>query len=415
MIINSKANAIINLFNRYFFLSLSGLIWIHVLKISVNLKPIADEVCVLSEWPENSILPPFHSSPRVFGSLFTWLLAPIWRFQYSLGFLLIILISSALIYKLHSRCFQYLTNEVPSIKSKLTFTTAASPWILFALPPNKTALFDSVFWFGGSWHLIGALIVSYSFLLILTQDRSGHSFYFWILLASFWSETSASVMFVVLFLNIKSDKRCARAIFMPIVALALNLIVNVSNNRISTVHQGDLRNNLSILKGSIRMIVEYGLSSLFIAIVLITIFFSHSLDSRKLPTKKFLWIFLFTGSVIVLIYLVGYPTWRSSSIIGVLFLILLILSTSKMLQKPPYAIASILITLVLGFNTISNLESIESVAIERSDWWSNSVMSNDKLLPFEFSEKIPDFFQADYGSSDWIDSCFNNLDSNTVG
>jgi hypothetical protein len=321
----------------------------------------------------------------------------------------IIVTSAILIYKIFSLSLKYLSGEFPSFKSSITFTTLATPWILFALPPSKSALFDSVFWFGGSWHLIGALLVSYTVILILTQKKSGNSIYLWIFIASFWSETTACLMFIVLFLNFKSDKRYIKSLALPIAALVLNLIANLNSNRISDVHQDALRNNLNIFKGSIKMLGEYGLRAILIAIILSTVFLPYSSAYRKPSTRRIMWILPLTTSGMISIYLVGYPTWRSSTIIGVLCLTLVFLLFGRKPKNTYSILISILITVILGFNTVAILKSIETVTTERSRWWSSVVTSNKTLTPFDFTGEKPEFLQADYGSSEWVDSCFKNF------
>jgi hypothetical protein len=404
-----KIKEILHHLNSYIFLSTSVAIWVFVIRIFVNLKPIADEVCVSGEWKEKAIFPPYHNSPRVLGSLFTWMLAPIWKFEYPLAFLTVTLIITLLLYRLFSRSFQNAAETELSVKSKIVVTSAAVPWIIFALPPNKSALFDSVFWFGGSWHLIGALIVCNAVISILRQEPRGCSFYFWILLASFWSEITASIMFVVLFLNLRSDKRNLKAMLLPATALILNLIVNLGNSRISIVHQDDSRNNLIIFKGSIKMIAEYGLASLLIAIILSSIFLPLSIKAKSFPKRQINWIILLTTLAMISIYLVGYPTWRSSSIIGALLLTLQLLVFLRRARNGYSSLLSILITIILGLNTLSSLKSIESVVAERSTWWEHVITKEEPVFPFDFSGDNTDFLQADYGSSEWIDECFNKL------
>ena len=394
--------------------SLSIFIWTLVIRISTHLEPIADEVCVLGEWRENSFLPPHHSSPRVFGSLFTWLLAPIWRLEYTLGFLVIIMIAALLIFKIFSLSVIQLSGENPSFKSKITFTALATPWILFTLPPNKSALFDSVFWFGGSWHLIGALVFSYTVLQILSQERNGNFIYLWILIASFWSETTACLILIVMFLNLGKDKNYRKALVLPIAGVALNIFANLNSERINDVQESALRNNLDILKGSLKMLIEYGLRSVFIAIILTVIFLPFSSEYRNVPTKRIIWMMLLTTSGMVSIYLVGYPTWRSSSIIGLTCFTLSFLFFGRISKNASSILVSILVTLILGLNTVSNLNSIETVSAERSNWWSSVVTSNETLSPFKFTGEKPEFLQADYGSSEWIDRCFQDFKAKEV-
>jgi hypothetical protein len=333
----------------------------------------------------------------------------VWRFEYSAAFLVIILIVVLLIYGLISKSAQYSTEAVLSINSKFTLAFAATPWVLFVLPPNKSALFDSVLWFGGSWHLVGALIVSNAVISTLRPELRGYQFYFWIFLSSFWSEVTASVMFVILMLNFKSDKRIARAITMPATSLILNLMINLSNNRIGTVHQDKYRDNLSILKGSIKMIVEYGLSAFFVALVLSTIILPFTKEAQEIPRKKISLIIIFTTLMMISIYLVGYPTWRSTSIIGVLFLTLQLPLFLKRSTKTYSILVSIIVTILLGFINITALNSINTVAVERSSWWERVVSTKDPISTFDFSGNSPDFLQADYGSSEWINQCFNKL------
>jgi hypothetical protein len=233
-------------------------------------------------------------------------------------------------------------------------------------------------------------------------------------IASFWSETTACLILIVLFLNLGKDKNYTKALVFPITGVALNIYANLNSERINDVQQGALRNNLDILKGSLKMLTEYGLRSVFIAIILTVVFLPFSSEYRNVPTKRIIWILLLTTSGMVSIYLVGYPTWRSSSIIGVTCFTLSFLFFGRITKNASSILVSILVTLILGLNTVSNLNSIETVSAERSDWWSSVVTSNETLSPFKFTGEKPEFLQADYGSSEWIDRCFQDFKAKEV-
>ena len=408
LFLNRKADATIQ---KTAILLFAILYWIIAFTIASNLRPIADEICVLSEWPTNTSLPPFHASPRILGSSFTWLSSLVWSNNYQIAILAHFVLTAFLIGKILSRINILLgENRLPT-RRILGTSALVTPWILFALAPNSTALFDSVFWFGGTWHFIGGLIAAYAILVNMDERYSNVGKFGWVIFVSCWSELGAGIMLALAAANIIFLKHLSKKFFIqaliPMAALSIGLLINLTNSRISSVHQGYSSDLIDTLKGSIRMLALYSLNGFLVFLILGVILKSDRNQIIQILRRKFSLILLLANIVIVTMYLIGYPTWRSSATIGILtFASILVVLMNRVPSKSWLRVIIFIITVFMGVNTLNNLSEIQNISHERAIWWKDSSQA-ESLIRFQIERHEGEIsLPADFGSSSWIDTCF---------
>lgn len=394
--------------------------WTYAFRISQELRPIADEICVLGEWDNGALFPPFHISPRFFASIFTWQSSIAWHSHYQITMLVHYFIAAALIALIARQIYFMSCNETLSLSKAITYSFVLTPWLLFSLSPNPTALFDAVFWFGGTWHVIGALIIAYTMLVIFDDSYNKFAILSLLVLSIFWSEIGSfliiSTQMIKVLLDRKINKWSFAAISMALLGLCVNIYVNVANKRIISIHDDASLNNMNVLKGSLKMIGEYSLRGALIAVIF-KIAISHNMRmTERRKEYRYLSASVLSACSTFIVYQVGYPTWRSSFVIGILFFVsitLLVINVNA--KKMTVLIPLMVIGAILGNQTVTNLNAIQNVAKERSYWWDGASSSNfmEQYRQESFKEDLS--LPADFGSSTWINTCYGNFVKRNTG
>jgi hypothetical protein len=394
--------------------------WTYAFRISQELRPIADEICVLGEWDNGALFPPIHISPRFFASIFTWQSSIAWHSHYQITMLVHYFIAAALIALIARQIYFMSCHETLSLSKAITYSFVLTPWLLFSLPPNPTALFDAVFWFGGTWHVIGALIIAYTMLVIFDDSYNKFAILSLLVLSIFWSEIGSfliiSTQMIKVLLDRKINKWSFAAISMALLGLCVNIYVNVANKRIISIHDDASLDNMNVLKGSLKMIGEYSLRGALIAVI-VKLAISHNVRmTERRKEYRYLSASVLSACSIFIVYQVGYPTWRSSFVIGILFFVsitLLVINVNA--KKMTVLIPLMVIGAILGNQTVTNLHAIQNVAKERSYWWDGASSSNftEQYRQESFKEDLS--LPADFGSSTWINTCYRNFVKRNTG
>lgn len=394
--------------------------WTYAFRISQELRPIADEVCVLGEWDNGAFFPPLHISPRFFASLFTWQSSITWHTHYQITMLAHYLIAAALIALIVRQIYFMSCNEILIPGKAVTYSFALTPWLLFSLPPNPTALFDAVFWFGGTWHVIGALIVAYTMLVIFDDSYNKFAVLSLLILSIFWSEIGSFLIISTQMIKVLLDRKMTKwsfvALSMAFLGLCVNVYVNVANKRIISIHDDASLNNINVLKGSLKMIGEYSLRGALIALILKLAITHNMRRTERREEYRFLTASVLSACSIFIVYQVGYPTWRSSFVIGILFFVSITLLVITIRPKKLTILIPLMVMgVILGNQTATNLHTIHNVSKERSLWWDSASSNNYTEQYRQESFKNDLSLPADFGSSTWINTCYRNFVKRNTG
>jgi hypothetical protein len=388
--------------------------WLEALRISSNLRPIADEICVLGDWSEGDLLPSLHISPRLLSTLFTWGSSILWSENYQVA----IIFHFALAYGLVAIILKKLVIlKGVSFESNRQFIYQGmilTSWLLFALPPSLAGLYDTSFWFGGTWYVVGGLgIISMIFTLVSEKSNIKQKVA-WIIAASAWNELSAGLVVITLFILVitkKANLRNAVTICtVPFVFLMWHAVHNLSSGRL-TASRLESDTNLQIsIKSILKIFLEYSITGLIIGMVLATLLPFSSTITRNHSKRHYLGILLIGPLFVFVISLIAYPTWRSSYIIGLLIAFFYpLLRNYRRRLVPISSVVAIFFISLLGLYTVQNLETLQDSTANRLDWWNSIVRMNDGVLSFPPPPNKPVFSPADIGTSGWIDLCFKSF------
>jgi hypothetical protein len=388
--------------------------WVQSYLISSKLRPIADEICVLGEWKEGEPFPELYLSPRLFSSLFTWSSAVVWEYNYQLGLCLHYVVIVFMIANLYKHFNKQIQGTRSSKVTRLVVAFILTPYLLFALPLNTAAIYDSVFWFGGTWHVIGAIITVTTVLVLLNHDSSVKQQIIWSLLSGAWSEISAGMTCITIILLLMTravPKVQAIKLFLaPSFFFLFHVLFNLHSGRLSSTQTNTPSAWEVSLKSVILVLSEFAFSGVIIGVILLFMLPNVN-DTKKIFSQKLvLDVFLSAFAFVFLISFIAYPTWRGSYFLGLVsvFLtpfLLRVKKTNSMRFFLPLLIGIFLISI----NSVNNLQIIEKSAQNRLTWWNSISMTQELDLPLAPLPHANNILPADYGSAEWVDKCFKKF------
>ena len=397
---------------------ISIIFWIRISLIIPKLRPIADEVCALSNWGSNEYFPQFSLNPRLLSSLFTWASSILWRINYPLTITIHLVLLSVGIFLLFSR-FSKSKNLRSSRIQSLLAVMFLTPWVILLLPPNPTAIYDTFFWFGGTWHALGAI---YTILLMLKfrekQIKVSHKFLIIIVLST-WSEISAiSMLIMISYYLLRSSEREKYSLiylFLPATSILSHFLKSQSSGRLDAIHTGNLV--LDLIKMFL-ITMKFSAQWAFFGILLGIILARVNSGSQQHPGRAELEtlpsvnpILLSIGIGTIGISTIGYPSWRSTFIIGVAATIYSWQYFSRYLSNRNglsqiLRVLSIFLLLGLG---VGSGQTVQQATISRAIWWDSTQTSTKESVEIlKLSEEQRSALPADFGFGDWVNICFTD-------
>jgi hypothetical protein len=402
--------------NYFIFILISLLLWGYLVSIANNLRPIADEICALTEWDSQKNYLPFHLSSRLLATAFTWLSSLIWIKSYLLGILanwLIVLFLTGLLFKNFYSLIDYEINYKKSILYGFLFT----PILILFVPTNVSATYDTFLWFGGTWHAVGTLILLNAGCIIINRETSYRRLAAYTLIVSFWSETTAICLFAPLLVRLLcvETKKARTSLFLaiPLSATCLNLVFSVQSGRMEAIQKDsyfDFNNFLGVTYMSGPLFVR-GLI-IFVLIFSSIDFIRPRLTSIDHKVVKGIIIYLIGSCILLLItQYMTYGTWRASMLYGVSgALIGFIFVEIGIVNRTISGLLSLLLFLLITAQVLPSLVSLSNYIEIRNNWWSANVVreeSGRNLTKIE--EQYRKYLPADFGGGTWIDECFKDL------
>ena len=405
----------IELRKSYFvFLSFVSLVfWTYLIRIASNLRPIADEICVLSEWAPQDRFPPFHLSPRFFATIFTWTNSTIWVHNYFIGivinFVLITFLSATLF-----KNFFGLIGEVLNIKQSIYLGFFFTPLLIVLIPPNVSAIYDTFLWFGGNWHVVGSLLLLNISCAIIKADTGYGKLTCFIVLISFWSETAAICVFaplIVRLIHLDSKLKTVLLFAIPSSSIGVSLIFAIKSERILAV-QKESAFDLNSILGIIQMSVPLFFRGLIVCFFIVNTWrLIKSREERIEYRLNNLLVLCLAISCLLLILTqyATYGTWRSSILYGICAVLMVLILYKKRLFNNSFTRMSspvaFFILMCFSFQTIVTLNTYVS---DREEWWRvNLVEQKSVRIENNSKKEYQAFLPSDYGGGDWIDNCFN--------
>ncbi len=402
--------------NYFIFILISFLLWGYLVSIANNLRPIADEVCALTEWDSQKNYLPFHLSSRLLATAFTWLSSLIWIKSYLLGILanwLIVLFLTGLLFK---NFYSFLDYEI-NYKKSILFGFLFTPILILFVPTNVSATYDTFLWFGGTWHAVGTLLLLNAGCAIINRETSHGRLVAYTLIVSLWSETTAICLVAPILLRFffieKMRVRTSLLFVMPLSATFLNLLVSAQSGRMEAIKKDsyfDFDNFLG---------VTYMSGPLFLRGLIISALIFSAIDfvsPRLTPINH-------NAVKVIILYLAGtcllllatqymtYGTWRASMLYGVSgSLIGFIFIETRILNRTISGLLSLILFLLITAQVLPSLDSLRNYIEIRNNWWSANVIreeSSKKLTKIE--EQYRKYLPADFGGGAWIDECFKDL------
>jgi hypothetical protein len=402
--------------NYLIFVLISLVLWGYLVSIANNLRPIADEICALTEWDSQKNYLPFHLSSRFLATGFTWLSSLIWINSYLLGILanwLSVLFLTGLLFKNIYSLIDHEINKKESILYGFLFT----PILILFVPTNVSAIYDTFLWFGGTWHAVGTLLLLNAGCAIINRKTSYGRLAAYTLVVSLWSETTAICLVAPLLLRFffieKKRVRTSLLFVMPLSATFVNLIVSAQSGRMEAIKKDsyfDFNNFLG---------VTYMSGPLFLRGLIISALIFSAIDfvsPRLIPinhqTVKVIILYLAGTCLLLLVtQYMTYGTWRASILYALSgILIGFILVEIRILNRAVSGLLSLLFFLLISAQVLPGLVSLNNYVENRNNWWTtNLIREGASKNLIETEEEYREHLPADFGGGAWINDCFQDL------
>jgi hypothetical protein len=400
---------------RVAILILSLTFWTYLSIVAFNLRPIADEICVLGELKNGESFPPFHLNPRILATLFTWGSSIMWVSNYTAGIALNWAIISLLFGLNVKKLYEVFSIEVSRTQA-LAFGLVVTPFFILFLPPNNQAIYDTFFWFGGSWHAVGALIAMYVVLNILNLKTTYTRTIGLVCVGSLWSEVTSIVVAVAILIHFIFHKnRMILLILIPAAVLAVHAYISVENGRLSaSTESRQSFVDVNTLKGLVLMYILLLIHGIVIAAIT-RLWFSFKEKKQLTETsssqKIHVICFVVAGFVLFQAFALTYATWRSTVMLGVCGLLIGTILwqrvSLKTLMNKIVLLGSLVVILMINAGGL--LPMLDAVEL-RKNWWevNNSkgwIDISTNVLNQDQKAKLP----ADWGNGEWVDECFRKI------
>lgn len=387
--------------------------WIRITLIVPKLRPIADEVCALSNWGSNEYLPQYSLNPRLLSSLFTWASSILWRINYPLAIMMHLLLLSVGMLLLLSKFVELKNFRIQGLLAIIILT----PWVILLLPPNPTAVYDTFFWFGGTWHALGAIYTIYLMIKFQEKQLTFLNKFLIVIVLSAWSEISAvSILLLMIFSLLRSAERkkyLLNYMFFPTVSILSHFSRSQTSGRLEAIHSGNLAFDLiKMFLVTMKFSVQWALFGILLGIIFAraSLRFQEEPVGAKLEKISSLNLILLSAVFgTVGISTIGYPSWRSTFIIGVVATIYSLQYFSRWFSRRSglnqiLKVSSILLLVGTG---IGSGQTIQQATIPRAIWWESSqISSREPIEILKLSDGQRKALPGDYGFGDWVDTCF---------
>ena len=396
-------------------ITLSVIFWTYLIVVATLLRPIADEICVLGEMQRGDSFPPFHVSPRVVASLFTWVSSMFWLNSYFVAILMQWLVISILLSISLRALYKTLSIEISKTEA-LKFGLVLTPFFLLFLPHKNQAAYDAFYWFGGSWHAVGALLAMYVVLSVINQKTKLPTLIALIILASLWSEVTSIVVIVALIVSAifyKSKRNFL--LIIPIFSIILHTYNSRNSGRlVAPTNTDKIFLDMNTIKGLVLMYLIFSVHGIAIAA---TSSLWMSPNERMKPSKlnqtqlAALSALIVAGIAFFLASALTYATWRSTAIFGFLAFGVGVILWQGFLRKTLFTkvISSALLPLIIISNLGGMLPMIDLLEIRKNWWESNNSTNWSNISKNNLSQKQQTEIPADWGKGEWVDQCFMNL------
>lgn len=395
---------------------LSLVLWVYLLIVSTLLRPVADEICVLGELEPGESFPPFHFSPRFLASLFTWLSSTIWMNNYSIAIVTHWLIISILLSFNIRALYRVFSGNISRTQAHI-FGFVLTPFFLLFLPHKNQAIYDSFYWFGGTWHTIGALFAMYLTLIVINQETKLPLLIGLVILGALWSEVTSIVVAVALAVSaITYKSKKGFLVLIPLLSIALHAYLSLNSGRLD-VSAGSAESffDLNTIKGLVLMYLVFSAHGLAIAATS-SLWMSPDIgvETPRLNRTQVAAVISLAaaGVTFFLASAFTYATWRSTAIFGFFAFGIGMILWQGFARNTLFIqiISSVTLPLIILTNIEGIWPMIDVLEI-RKDWWESNKSVNwfsisDSNLSQEQRAEIP----ADWGKGEWVDQCFVNLE-----
>ena len=396
-------------------LVLSVTLWAYLALVATFLRPVADEICVLGEMQSGDSFPPFHTSPRVLASLFTWASSMLWVNNYAMAILLQWLMISFLISINVRELYKVFSIEISKSQAQI-FGLVITPFFILFLPPKNQAIYDTFYWFGGSWHTIGALLVMYVALKAINPKTELPLLISLIVFGSLWSEVTS--IFIAVAVGVSTIFYKSKRIFLvliPSLSILLHAYVSLNTGRIQTSN-GPEQNfmDLNTFKGLVLMYLLLSSHGIVIAAIA-NFWFSSTEKMRPFKINKLQRTTALTliavGSAFFLASALTYATWRSTIVFGVTGFGLGIILWQGILRKMLISriISSILLAVTIFSNTGGMIPMLNILEIRKNWWEANNSAKWINISKNNLSQGEQIAIPADWGKGEWVDGCYLEL------
>jgi hypothetical protein len=292
-----------------------------------------------------------------------------------------------------------------------------TPWVILLLPPNPAAVYDTFLWFGGTWHALGAI---YTILLMIKFQERQVKFLPKLLIVialSAWSEISAITILIMIIYSIlrssEKGKYLLVYLFFPTASILSHFFKSQTSGRLDAIHSGNLV--LDLMKMffiTMKFSTQWAFCGLLLGIIFARVnlrFQEYPMEVKTEKNASINPILLFVCLGTIGISTIGYPSWRSTFIIGLAVTIYSAQYFSGYFSRRnrSYQLLKVISILLLFGTGFNSSQTVQQAVTPRAIWWETSqTLSKESIKILKLPKEQRNALPGDYGYGDWINICF---------